>query len=784
MTTVNPEIPAYARGYENWPARVGYTTGESQPAWPREKRAREGSPNVVVVFMDDMGYSDIGAFGSEIDTPTLDAVADEGVRLTNYHTTPVCSPARAALMTGINAHRAGYASVANSDPGLPNLRLELGDDVQTLPEVLQHHGYATFGVGKWHLVRDANINAAGDKSCWPLQRGFDSYYGTLEGCNSFFHPNQLVRDNTVVELDETPEGYYLTDDYTDQALKMITGLRANDSRKPFFLYFAHTAMHGPLGAKDVDIAKYKGRYDAGWDVLREERHARQIELGVFPEGTPVPPRNPEPFNDVPAWDTLSQDEKERYARYMEVYAAMVDSVDQSLARILDTLEKLGERENTIVIFTSDNGGTAEGGLEGTRSYFSRFAHVPGLPADWVADVERPLDVIGGPQSMVHYPRGWGMVSNTPFRLYKGQAFEGGIRVPFLLSWPAGLERAEGDAGVRKQYAHVTDILPTVLDLVGVEHPYRRHNVETKEIDGSSFAPVARDGSHPSTHPAQYTEFMGHRAFTENGWKAVTLHPPGFPYSDAEWQLYHLDGDPAETTNLAAEHPGKVAELARKWEEAAWANTVFPLVGGNPGDSRFATLAARRPAEEELARPVTLLPGTPRLERYRSHALIAYRAFEIVIDVTCAPGDQGVLVAHGDQGGGYSVYVEDGRIQVAWNAYGEMTFLDGGPLTPGRHTVTVSSTPDLEFRCDLRLAVDGVEVASTDKLWMLVGMAPFSGITVGANRGGPVHWDLYERHGSFPFTGDLHTVRYEPGQQADYDPGLQSAIAWEAAVFYD
>ncbi len=773
------QIPDHARGYEDWPAAVGRTTDESGRAWPRERRAKDGAPNVIVVLMDDMGFSDIGPFGSEVDTPTLDSLAATGVRLTNYHTTPVCSPARAALLTGLNPHRAGYASVANSDPGYPNLRLELGEDVQTLPEVLRHHGYATFGLGKWHLVRDANLNAAGDKSCWPLQRGFDHYYGTLEGCNSFFHPNQIIRDNTVVEFDETPEDYYLTDDYTDQAIKMIGSLRSDDSRKPFFMYFAHTAMHGPLGAKPADLAKYRGRYEAGWDALREQRHARQIELGIFPEGTTLPPRNPEPGLDVPAWDSLSREEQERYARYMEVYAAMVDSVDQSLGRILSTLDRYGERENTIVIFTSDNGGTAEGGLEGTRSYFSRFAHVAGLPDDWQPDVARDLDSIGGPRAMVHYPRGWGMVSNTPFRLYKGQTFAGGIRVPFLLSWPAGLARDKGNAGVRTQYQYVTDVLPTVLELIGVEHPYSRHNRPTKDVDGFSFAPVAREDA-PSTHPSQYSEFMGQRAYYADGWKLVTLHRPGSEYSDSEWQLYHVETDPTESRNVASENPAKVAELAAAWEHAAWHNTVFPMTGsGGFGDG-----GVRRPAEAELRRPVTLYPGSPRLERYRSHQLIAYRAFEVHIEVHHEADDQGVLVAHGDQGGGYSVYVENGLLQVAWNAYGDLQVLDAGVLAPGDHVITLSVIPLPRFRGDLRVRVDGVEVASLAEVWLMVGMAPFSGITVGANRGGPVHWDLYLAHGSFPYSGGLRSVRYEPGERADYDPALTDELEWEAAAFFD
>lgn len=764
--------PEYARGYETWPVEVGRTVADTRRAWRRERRAPEGAPNVIVVLMDDMGFSDIAPFGSEIDTPTLQALAAEGLTFTNYHTTPVCSPARAALMTGLNPHRAGYGSVANSDPGYPNLRLEIDEDVATLPEVLRHHGYATFGVGKWHLTRDALINEGASKHTWPLQRGFDHYYGSLEGLNSFFHPNLLIRDNTPVQFDETPQDYYLTDDYTDQALTMIKALRASDARKPFFLYFAHTAMHGPLGAKPADIEKYRGRYDEGWDVLRERRLARQKELGLFPEHTPLPPRNWESGMEVPAWDSLTDEQRVLYARYMEVYAAMVDSVDQSLSRILETLERYGERENTIVVFTSDNGGTAEGGAEGTRSYFSRFVHLPNVPEDWEPDVNRDPELIGGPRAMVHYPRGWGMASNTPFRLYKGQTFAGGIRVPFLLSWPAGLGR-KGE--VRDQYQYVTDVLPTVLDLIGLEHPGMRHNLPTKEIDGTSFAPVARDGA-PSTHPEQYSEFGGNLGYYRDGWKIISLRQFGTPPDQQAWQLFDVVNDPTELEDLAEKFPEKVTELAEAWERAAWENTVFPLGAGMD--------LVRRPDEDRFAEEVVLLPGTPHLERHRSQALINFREFRALADVHLREGDEGVLVAHGDQGGGYSLYVEGGRVRAAYNCYGELHELDAGPVPLGDHVIGIGSTPKEGYRCDFRVTIDGEEVARLDDLWLLVGMAPFSGIDVGANRGGPVHWGVYERHGSFRFSGELRSVRYVPGEPAAYDPAAIAAIERDAAEFFD
>lgn len=769
-------IPPFARGYEKFPGRIGRTASESQRAWPRERRAAEGSPNVILILVDDMGYSDIGPFGSEIDTPNLDRLAADGVRLTNYHTTPVCSPARAAMLTGLNPHRAGFASVANSDPGFPPLRLELDDDVLTLPEILRANGYATFGIGKWHLTRDALMNDGADKSTWPLQRGFDRYYGTLEGLNSFFHPNRLIRDNSPVDVAELPDDYYLTDDLTDQAVAMIKALRANDSRKPFFLYFAHHAMHGPLAAKPADLAKYRGRYAGGWDRIRESRLARQVASGIFPAGTPLPARDAAPGFEVPAWDDLPAQTQDLYARYMEVYAAMVDSIDQSLGRLLDTVEALGERDNTIVVFTSDNGGTMEGGPEGTRSYFSRFVHVPGVPQDWEADVARDPDLIGGPRTMVHYPRGWGMASNTPFRFYKGQTFAGGVRVPFVISWPKGIG-ASPKGLPPHQYQYVTDVLPTILELVGAASPGVRQGLPAKTIDGVSFLPVLRDESHASTHPEQYAEFGGSRGFYRDGWKIVTNHRPGTPFDDAEWELYRVQDDPNELRNIAAEHPQLLRELAAAWERAAWANTVFPLTDRGLSE-------VRRPAERELERPVRLLPGTPKLERYRSSKLIRLRSFDVDIDLTWEPGDQGILVAHGDQGGGYAVYVENGSLHLAYNEYGRLHDVDAGPLAPGSSLIQLVARWQPSFRWSVDLLVDGHRVAGLPSVAMLIGMAPFSGIDVGINRGGPVHWEVYQRHGSFPYTGALRSVTYVPGEPADYDPALVAEAERDVALAFD
>lgn len=757
--------PPYARGYEEFGGTVGRTSSVSQPWWPQEPTARRGAPNVVVVLVDDMGFSDVSPFGAEIDTPNIDRLARNGLRLSNYHTTPVCSPARAALLTGLNPHRAGYGSVANSDPGFPGLRLQLADDVLTLPEILRDNGYATYAVGKWHLVRDADMGPGRTRASWPLQRGFDSYYGSLEGLNSFFAPNQLIADNSVVDVDSYPDDYYVTDELTDRAIGQIKALRAQDQDKPFFLYFAHIAMHGPHQVKEADLAKYRGRYEAGWDEIRRERFARQVEAGLFDTGTPIAERNTEPGYDAPPWDSLEPEEQQRFARYQEVYAAMVDSVDQSVGRIVDTLEELGELDNTIIVFTSDNGGTAEGGPVGTRSYFAQFVHSP-VPEDWERDVPHDEELIGSPALGVHYPRGWGQTSNTPFRFYKGQTFAGGVRVPFIISWLEGIARADDDNGVRRQFAYVTDLAPTLLDLIGAQTPTHRHGRPAQERDGVSIASVLADASAESPRREQYAEFGGHRGFYRDGWKLLSRSENPAQVDDPRWELYDVRSDPAETRDVASEHPDLVAELAAGWEEAAWRNTVFPLFD-SPADQ-----ARRRPDEDRYSDPVRLLAGTPTLERYRSSRLIAYRDFEVIAEfdewdaAVAAGAAEGVVVAHGDPQGGYLLAVEDGAVVLVYNAYGRVQRVSAElPAHVSRITVHASASADA--RWDFTVSVTTVDggasvVAKLDRQVQLVGMAPWTGISVGLDARGPVDAELRRRRGVFRFGSALRAVTYRPG----------------------
>ncbi len=661
--------------YEGFGGRVGRTFRSSEPWWPPRVEAPEGAPNVVVVLVDDLGYSDLGCYGSEIRTPNIDALAARGVRYANFHVTPLCSPTRAALLTGLNSHAAGVGFVSNVDPGFPGYVSELPRNQPTLAEIFRDNGYSTLMLGKWHLSKDSDISEAGDHGSWPLQRGFDEFYGFLDPMTNLHQPHRLLDGNSVVHVDEYPEGYYLTDDLTDRAVRMIKGVKAANPRKPFFMYFAHGAVHAPLLAKREDIERYRGRYNGGWDRLREERLARQVELGLVAPGTRLPARNAEQHEDVEAWDDLPDELKPLFARYMEVYAGMVDNVDQSVGRLVECLAALGELDNTVFLLTSDNGASREGNAQGGSHYRRGQTAEPGKTvqtADILAKDLAVLDDIGGPSTWPHYPRGWAMACNTPFRLYKTTTFRGGHQVPLVVSWPQRIP--DGGAIVKRQYAHVTDVLPTLVDLIGLTVPAERDGRPAEPVHGVSFAPMLEDPDAPSAHTEQYYECVGNRAFYQDGWEAITYRIPSTPFSEERWQLYDVTTDPTQIDDLAAQHPERVEELAQRWEEAAWANRVFPLY---EGDGIHALI---RPGwEAVLSAPVRFLPGTPTLDRYRSSQLIAGRSFQLAVDWAYRPGDEGVLFAHGGVEAGYVLYVEDGALQFLLNASGDLFPLPAMPL---------------------------------------------------------------------------------------------------------
>ena len=744
-----------AGAYEGFGGRLGRTFAGSEGWWPPRPAPGVDAPNVVIVLCDDLGFSDLSCYGSEIPTPNLDALAASGVQWTNFHVTPMCSPTRAALLTGVNPHRAGAGHVANSDPGFPGYAAELADDVSTMAEIFRGAGYATLALGKWHLTKDADMSDAGPKRSWPLQRGFDRYYGFLDAFTNLHQPHRLVEDNHTVEIDEYPDGYYLTDDLTDRALDMIAQVKASNPATPFLCYLAEGAVHAPLHCKSEDLERQRGRYAAGWDAIRAERHARQLELGVIPPGTPLPPRNQEDGDEVSAWDDLAVEDQILFARYMEVFAAMVDNVDQNIGRLRAGLDELGVLDDTIFVFLSDNGASREGEEAGTSAYFRTLVsqNVKSIE-DFDADHER-IDLLGGPQTMVHYPRGWAMASNTPWRLYKINTHAGGHSVPFLVSWPGG-GGAIPVGERRDQWAFVTDVLPTLLELTGVARPETRSGVTLQPLAGTTLAPALRDAGADHPHVEQYFEMSGHR-----GWEVVTRHQPLTEFGDHEWELYDLRSDPTELRDLAGERPELVAEMAQRWEETARDNQVYPLDEGSR--VRFVT---RPPYEDPFKEPVRLLRRTHTLERYRSQLLIQWRSFTVDVELDFHSGDHGVLFAHGDQGGGYSLHVDDDdELSFVHNGFGTMTEVSAGTVFDGTRSIRLEVFAPGGWTWNVRVLVEDEERATVDGLVMLGAMAPFCGIDVGIDRRSPVSWARFERHGAGRFTGDLTAVTYTPGESA-------------------
>jgi arylsulfatase A-like enzyme len=764
------EIPANA--IPGFPGRIGRTMAGSEPSWPPGPESPPGAPNIVFVLVDDVGFADIGCFGSEISTPHIDALAREGVQFTNFHVNPMCSPTRASLLTGLNPHNAGMGHIAQDDPGFPGYAAELAEDAVTAAEVLRARGYATFMVGKWHLCRDADMQSTGPKHSWPIQRGFDRYYGILEAFTNLHQPHRLVQDNSVVDIDSYPEDYFLTDDLTERAIGMIRDAAASRPGQPFFLYMAHPAAHAPLHAKADDIDRYARMYDEGWDEIRRRRFERQIELGIVDEGTALPPANP----DAGAWADLDDERRQLFARYMAVYAAMVDEIDQSVGRLRQALEETGQWDNTLLVFLSDNGASREGEATGTTNY---FAHLAGGPDTVARDAVR-LDDIGSARTMPHYPRGWAMAGNTPFRLYKRNTHAGGHQVPCVVSWPRGVRDGALAPGLRAQYGHCIDVLPTALHLAGIAPLAERHGRPARPMNGTSLAGVLADGSHGEVRTEQYYELEGHRGFYRDGWEVVTDHQPRTRFDDDEWELYDLRADPTETTDLATTHPEKVAELSLGFHEAALANQVYPLDEGSGW-----RWTVRPPKDDVFHEPVTIWPGTPTLERLRSGALVWQRSFAIIISLELSDADRGVLVSHGDQGGGYAVAIDDGRLSFVHNdGHGTTMRVDAGDVAPGHREIVIDFVAPGGGRWDVTYTVDGVPLANGVSVPMLWPIAPFQGISIGRSPGSPVDWQRYERDGSCAFTGRLNWVRYTPGELSSEAPARFTELLREIGSKYE
>lgn len=654
---------------EHFQGVIGRVAEESTPWWPKPTRPPVGTPNVVVVVFDDVGFAHFNCFGSTIETPNLNRLAGNGLRFVNFHTTALCSPTRACLMTGRNHHAVGMRAISNYDTGFPNMRGAIPKTSATLAEILRGEGFGTYAVGKWHLAPMHETGPVGPFRNWPLQRGFDRYYGFLQGEADQFRP-ELVQDNHYVDPPATPEeGYHVTSDLIDRSIGFMHDHVSAAPDRPFFLYLAFGACHAPHQAPQAFLDKYRGRFDEGWDVHRERWFARQKEMGVVPADTVLPERNP----GVKAWVDLTSNEQRFAARLQEAFAAFLDHTDQQLGRLLDDLEATGHMDNTILIAMSDNGASQEGGPTGVLDEMRFFN---GLAEDVDEAVER-LDSIGGPDSHTNYPWGWAMAGNTPLKRYKQNTHAGGVRDPFIVHWPAEIH--EG-GGVRRQFHHVTDVAPTVLELLGFSAPSELDGVAQTPMDGTSMAYALLDGagSEPTRKRTQYFEMFGHRALWHDGWKAVCYHETGTSYDTETWELYNSDVDASESNDLAAEHPDRLRDLVERWWSEAGRNGVLPL-----DDRRGAELfrqAQRR--GEPPRRTWELFPPVSRFAADVSPAT-GNRPFAITADVELASGPSagGVIVARGSANGGYVFYVKDRRLVFDYNYFHAHSRVVSSQLVP-------------------------------------------------------------------------------------------------------
>ncbi len=559
--------------------KIGRDWRDSEPWWPPVPTPPDGAPNVVLVVLDDVGFAQLGCYGSDIETPRIDGLAAEGIRLTNFHTTALCSPTRACLLTGRNHHRSGMGRVADLAIGFPGYWGRPPRENGFLSEMLRTAGFATYAVGKWHLSPEEETNMAASRATWPLGRGFDRWYGFHGGETHQFVPALYHDNHSVMPPRTIEEGYHLSGDLADRAIEFLGDLRAVSAEIPFFLYFATGACHSPHHAPAKWIEHYRGRFAQGWDRWRDETFARQLALGVVPEGTVLTPRPAW----VPAWETLDERQRALAERFMECFAAFLSYTDEQLGRVLDFIEDLGDADDTVVMLVSDNGASSEGGQEGTINE-GRLSNFEGAG---IGEMHSRIDEIGGPLAHNNYPWGWTMAGNTPFKRWKREVHEGGVADPCIVRPPAN-RRSGGGNTLRRQYAHAVDIAPTVLEMVGIAPPDEIDGIEQSHLDGTSFAYLLDGGGkdEPGRHLTQHFEMLGSRAIYHDGWKAVTYHPVGpiygdglsvsAPWDDDVWELYHVAEDVSEAHDRAAELPDKVAELVALWWSEARRNDVLPL----------------------------------------------------------------------------------------------------------------------------------------------------------------------------------------------------------------
>jgi arylsulfatase len=762
---------------------------DSKPDWTpfTPKKAPAGAPNFLIVLYDDTGLAAWSTFGGRINMPTLDKIAANGLTYTQFHTTALCSPSRSTFLTGRNHHLNGMAAITEAAAGFPGASGRLPDETATIGQLLQDNGWSTWWIGKDHNVAEQDVASGATRKQWPLQRGFDRFYGFLGGETNQWYPD-LVEDNRFVDPPNGPEqGYHLSKDLADKAISMIRDQKATNPSRPWFMWFNPGANHAPHHAPKDYIAKYKGKFDDGYDAYRSWVLERMIAKGILPKGTKLTPINPmpkdaaNPADFVRPWNTLSADEKKLFARLAEVYAAFSEYTDAQVGRIVDYLRETGQLDNTVLIYTADNGASGEGTPNGSVNENKFFNGYP----DTIEENIKYIDKLGGPDTYEHFPTGWAVAFSTPFQMFKRYSqYSGGTCDPLVISWPKGI-KARGE--IRNQYHHSVDIVPTLLEIAGLEMPKVYRGVNQYPLSGVSMRyTFDAKPDDPTRKHRQYYAMLGTRGLWEDGWKAAAVHAPltgkGHFDSDA-WQLYHVDVDRSESTDLAKENPDKLQALIKAWFEEADRNMVLPL------DDRSAIeqLGIERPSDEAPRERYIYHPDTAPVPeavavnvRGRSYKILAN------VDVTSADAS-GVIFAHGSRFGGHALFLKNRKLHYVYNFLGikpEQHFVSKSDVKPGKHTL------GMEFVRET--AGEHGESLGTAKLYIddqLVAQGPMKtqpgkftlsgdGLCVGYDSGDAVSQE-YKSPGRFK-GGTIHGVgvTVEKGQYLDLQQEAQRMMMRE------
>ena len=651
--------------------------------------APEGAPNVVVVLLDDVGFGASSTFGGPAETPGMDALAAEGLRYNRFHTTAICSPTRASLLTGRESHRSNMGTVMNVANAKPGYQGVLNPHTATVVEMLRQRGYSTAAIGKWHLTPSWETSPMGPFDRWPTGVGFEKFYGFLGGETDQYDPTLYEGTNPVQHPDV--EEYHLSDDMSREAIEWLDLQHSLTPDKPFFLYYAPGATHAPLQVPREWIDRYKGRFDRGWDAMREDILARQKELGVVPANTELTPR-PE---QIPAWDSLSADQKKVAARLMETFAGFLAHTDAQVARLVQHLKDTGQFDNTLFFYiVGDNGSSAEGGPPGSINYMGALQ---GLQEPVELQLAK-LETIGGAESYPQYPAGWAWAMTTPFQWVKQVASHlGGTRNPLVVSWPDGIK---DKGGLRQQFSHVNDIAPTILAAAGIEMPQAVNGFSQLPMDGSSMLASFASADAPEFHPTQYFEVFGNRAIYHNGWMASARHDR-LPWSvglanqesnfdDDKWELYNLETDFSQAHDLAAEHPEKLAELQQLFLNEAEDLGILPLTNAANVRTPMPNLAAGR---KRVSYPGSAV-GIPEAQI----PSIANRSWSLLADVSIDSNGsgRGVIATLGGTAAGWALYLDDvGRPVFEYRIFefGQIRLQGKRPLAAGQHQLSVDFAYD-------------------------------------------------------------------------------------------